>query len=93
MDGYEDSDVLTPAERRQRALLTRPRIATFHEHVVTAIPCVPDDEATRAALRASKLETAVGIYLNYFGRFVPAPPARCGLCCRFLDPRCGEVRR
>ena len=56
------------------AVATHPRIASFLDRVADAIPCVPDDEATRAALRAKRDRDLLGIYLNHFGRLVPARP-------------------
>lgn len=53
---------------------TRSRLVAFRERVAVAVPCVPDDEATRAELFGMRLANVLGVYLNYFGRFIPARP-------------------
>jgi len=52
----------------------RPRIGDFHDRVAAAVPCVPDDDETRAALRGRRLADVLGVFLNHHGRFVPARP-------------------
>jgi len=54
--------------------LTRLRIGDFHDRVAAAVPCVPDDDETRAALRGRRLADVLGVFLNHHGRFVPARP-------------------
>ena len=63
-----------------------PRILRFLESVAAAIPCVPDDDATRAELRACRDENLLGIYLNYFGRFVPTRPRQIVHASAFWTP-------
>ncbi len=50
------------------------RFARFLDHLAAEIPCEPDDAATRGALRAMRSDRLLALYLNHFGRFVPARP-------------------
>ncbi len=63
-----------------------PRIAGFLGRMADAIPCVPNDEATRATLRAKRDRDLLGIYLNHFGRLVPARPRRVAYAGSFWTP-------
>ena len=69
---------MTPAERMQEAFHIRPRLIAFRAHVDASVPCVPDNEETRAALRNKRVDDALGIYLNYASRFVPSRPRQVG---------------
>jgi len=65
---------------------TRPRLVAFRERVAVAVPCV-SDEATRAELFGMRLANVLGVYLNYFGRFIPARHRGVMYASRFWTPR------
>ncbi len=71
-----DSDETRPSGYSHRTMHNgdRPRIGDFHDRVAAAVPCVPDDDETRAALRGRRLADVLGVFLNHHGRFVPARP-------------------
>ena len=54
--------------------------------MASAIPCVPDDEATRTALRSKRDRDLIAVYLNHFGRFVPARPRQTVYAGSFWTP-------
>jgi len=66
---------------------TRPRLVAFRERVAVAVPRVPDDEATRAELFGMRIANVLGVYLNYFGRFIPARPRGVMYASRFWTPQ------
>lgn len=65
----------------------RLRLEELRRRAVAAIPCWPDDAATRAELGELTLPAALIAYVNYADRIIPARPRQVHYAADFWDVR------